>query len=141
MINKFSAPVAKDARAALAKMRKKFPSAAMLVYDNYNALAIGFSPTEKTSDAIFSLAVYPKWVSLFFLQGAALPDPHKRLQGSGNKVRHIRLTPVSVMDEPEVEELFAAALAHAKVTFPASGKGQITIKSVSAKQRPRQTTA
>jgi len=46
-------------------MRTKFPRANVLVYDNYNALAIGFGPTERASDAVFSIAPFPRWVSLF----------------------------------------------------------------------------
>jgi hypothetical protein len=34
-------------------MRGYLPGAIELVYDNYNALAIGFGPSEKSSDAIF----------------------------------------------------------------------------------------
>jgi hypothetical protein len=46
---------------------QKYDSApwAELVYDNYNALAIGFGQTERVSDVIFSIAVYPRWVGLF----------------------------------------------------------------------------
>jgi hypothetical protein len=42
---------------ALAKMRARLPGAVELVYDNYNALAIGFGPTERTSEAVFSIEV------------------------------------------------------------------------------------
>jgi hypothetical protein len=31
-----------------------------LVYDNYNALVIGYGPTERASDALIFLAVYPR---------------------------------------------------------------------------------
>ena len=68
-IAKFTPEIAALAESALAKMRKRFPTALQLVYDNYNALAIGFGPTERPSDAIFSIALYPKRVSLCFLQG------------------------------------------------------------------------
>jgi hypothetical protein len=74
-IARFTPEVAELAEAVLNKMRRRYPTALELVYDNYNALAIGFSPTERASDGIFSIALYPKWVSLFFLQGARLPDP------------------------------------------------------------------
>src|SRR3981081_2754442 len=80
------AALAKDIRA---KMRKRLPGAFELVYDNYNALAIGFGPSERTSDAIFSIALFPRWVSLCFLQGAGLLDPHKLLKGKGKQARHI----------------------------------------------------
>jgi hypothetical protein len=62
-----------------------------LVYDNYNALAIGFGPTERASDVIFSIALFPRWVTLFFLHGVTLPDPYKVLRGSGKVVRHVVL--------------------------------------------------
>jgi hypothetical protein len=39
---------------AIKKMRARFPTANLLVYDNCNALAVGFASTEKTSEAIFS---------------------------------------------------------------------------------------
>src|SRR5580700_7028085 len=84
LIDRFTPEVASMARRALAKMRKLTPGSLELVYDNYNALAIGFSPTERAGDGIFSIAVFPGHPSLFFLQGAKLPDPTKRLrEGEG----------------------------------------------------------
>src|SRR5882724_6774007 len=74
---KYSPEVAKTARRALIIMRKRLPGAVEIVYDNYNALAIGFGPSERASEAIFSIVLYPRYVSLFFLQGAKLPDPSK----------------------------------------------------------------
>src|SRR5688572_16973057 len=55
-IAKFTPPVASLTRAVLAKMRARLPGAVELVYDNYNALVIGFSPTERASEAVFSIA-------------------------------------------------------------------------------------
>ena len=133
-IAKFSPEVAKVARAALAKMRKRLPGAVELVYDNYNALAIGFGPSERTSEIVFSIALYPRWVSLFFAEGARLKDPDRRLQGSGNQVRHVVLTDPKVLDEPAVKRLMTQAL---KKAGPISGPRRLVIKSVSAKQRPR----
>jgi len=54
-------------------MRARLPGAVELVYDNHNALAIGFGPTERASDAVFSIALFPRWVSLFFLRGRTSP--------------------------------------------------------------------
>ena len=74
---KYTPDVAKTAKAALVRMRRRLPGAIELVYDNTYALAIGFASTERTSSAVFSIAVFPRWVSLFFLQtGAHLSDPH-----------------------------------------------------------------
>jgi hypothetical protein len=135
-IANFSPEVAGMARKAFAWMRKKFPYATVLVYDNYNALAIGFGPTERASDAVFSIALFPRWVNLFFLRGAALPDPHKLLQGSGKQARSIRLQNIELLDQPEVLALMDAAAARCSLE-PGPGRGQIVIKSISPTQRPR----
>ena len=125
------------AREALAKMRERLPGAIELVYDNYNALAIGFGPSERASEAIFSIAVYPRWVTLFFLRGAGLRDPHGLLKGSGKVVRHIVLKNAGTLDEAAVKELMAQALENAAVQLDPGQPGRLVIKSVSAKQRPR----
>jgi hypothetical protein len=136
-IAKYSPEIGALARAALAKMRARLPGAIELVYDNYNALAIGFSPTERTSDAIFSIALWPRWVSLFFLQGAGLPDPHRLLQGSGKVARHIVLESAEDLDKPAIQELIASALERARVPLDGAGVSRLVIKSVSTRQRPR----
>jgi hypothetical protein len=137
-IDKFNGDVAALARTAVKKMRARYPSAQVLVYDNYNALAIGFAPGEKTSEAIFSIAVYPKYASLFFLQsGAALKDPTKRLEGTGDIARHIKLKSADDLDAKDIVALMQDALTRGKTPFAPKGRGKIVIKSVSAKQRPR----
>src|SRR5271170_3592087 len=98
-IAKFTPEIAAQAEAILATMRARYPTALELVYDNYNALAIGFGPTEKPSQAIFSIAVFPRWVTLFFLQGISLSDPDKVLKGTGSVVRHVVLKSVAMLDD------------------------------------------
>lgn len=127
----------KLARAALAKMRKRLPNAVEMVYDNYNALVFGFSPNERPSDAIFSIALYPDHAALCFLQGAKLPDPHKRLRGSGRTVRNVRVDDASVLDDPPIVALTNEALARAKVRMNPKQTRKLVIRSFSAKQRPR----
>ena len=136
---KFTPEVAAAAKDALGRMRKRWPGAIELVYDNYNALAIGFASSERTSDAVFSIAVFPRWVSLFFLQtGAHLTDPKGLLKGSGNQIRHIKLTAPADIDGADVRALMKEALELAEVKVRrAAAKGRIVIKSASAKQRPR----
>jgi hypothetical protein len=134
---KFEPHVAVSARTALARLRKLLPGATELVYDNYNALAIGFGPSDKASEAIFSIAVFPRWVSLFFLQGAKLPDPDGLLQGAGTKVRHIVLTEPSVLEQSSVKKLMAIAMSSANKPIDPRQRRRLIIKSISAKQRPR----
>jgi hypothetical protein len=134
---KYTPQIEKMARAALAKMRKRLPNAIEFVYDNYNALVFGFGPNERPSDAIFSIALYPDHAALCFLQGAKLADPHKRLRGSGNVVRNVRVEDVSILDEPQIVSLIDEALHRAKVRMDPKQKRKLIIRSVSAKQRPR----
>ncbi len=129
--------MAKFARRALIKMRKRLPNAIEMVYDNYQALVIGFVPNERPSDAIFSVVVFPRKIALCFLQGAKLPDPHKRLRGSGNVVRNVRVEDISVLDDPHVVTLMDEALHRAKVRMDPKQKRKLIIRSISAKQRPR----
>ena len=140
-IAKFTPEIAARTNAILARMRAGYPTALELVYDNYNALAIGFGPTERPSEAIFSIAVFPKWVSLFFLQAKGLPDPGKMLCGSGNVAKHIVLGSVEMLDDPAVQALMREAATRAKIPFEAEGRHRLIIKSVSAKQRPKRPPA
>jgi hypothetical protein len=134
---KFEPRVAASARSALSRLRKRLPGATEIVYDNYNALAIGFGPGDKASEAIFSIAVFPRWVSLFFLQGAKLPDPDGLLKGTGTKVRHIVLTGPGVLEQASVKKLMAVALTAARKPIDPRQRRRLIIKSISAKQRPR----
>lgn len=135
-IAKYSPEVARVARQARAKIRKLLPGAVELVYDNYNALALAFGPSERASELILSVALYPRWVSLFFTRGAELDDPHGLLSGSGNKIRHVVLGSAATLDSAPVRALIRDALAtHPRPLL--QGRGRTIIRSVSARQRPR----
>jgi len=136
-IDKFTPEVAALARALLAKMKARIPGAQILVYDNYNALAIGFGPSDKAGQAILSLAVMPRWVTLCFLWGKGLADPHGLLKGEGSRVRHVRLHRPEALDDPRIEALVAEALARTEHPIDPAGPQRLIVKSVSAKQRPR----
>ena len=139
---KFSPEVARAAKAALRKMRARVPGAVELVYDNYTALAIGFGPNERATDAVFSIAVFPRRPSLVFIYGVGLPDPGRLLQGKGNQVRHIPILDgsASILDKPAVRALISAALKDADPPIDPTRRRRLVIKSVSARQRPRRTS-
>lgn len=139
-IDRYSPKVASDARRALIFLETQLPTTTRLVYDNYNALVVGFGTSDKVKDIIFSIALYPRWVTLFFLRGIDLPDPHALLEGAGAQVRSVRLQPIERLEAPEVIALVDAAVERAP-PLPANGKGALIIKSISAKQRPRRPSA
>jgi len=136
-VARFAPNVAALASEAIAKTRARLPGANVLVYDNYNALAVGFGATEKSSDIVLSIAVYPRWASLFLVGGPKLDDPKGMLKGEGSTVRHIVLKTPATLDDPDVRALTDQALALAKAPIDPTATGRLIIKSVSAKQRPR----
>ena len=136
-VAKFTPEGATLIRAARTKMRARLPQAVELVYDNYNFFVIGYGPSERASEAIFSLAAHAKGVALCFLHGAGLPDPKGLLRGSGNVVRNLRLESAATLDRPEVRALMKMALERANSPLDPEGVHRLVIKSVSAKQRPR----
>jgi hypothetical protein len=134
---KFWPEIEELARAVLKKMRARLPGSVQMVYDNFNWLVIGFSPTERPSDAIFSVVIAPKSVFVCFLQGAKVPDPHKLLRGDGKVVRNLRIEEAEDLDDPRVKKLIDVALKKAKVPMTGDGPGQLVIRAISKKQRPR----
>ena len=135
-IDKFTPDVAATIRRALAMVSARLPGATVLVYDNYNALAIAFGAGEKRQSIICSVAGYPRWVSLFLSNGPTLPDPDGLLEGEGNTVRHVKLIG-DRMGSPAVAALIDAAAASVAIPIDPAGEGRMIIKSISAKQRAR----
>jgi hypothetical protein len=131
-IDRYAPDVAAIARAALRKLRARYPGARQLVYERRQSLPIGFAPAER-GGAVFSVVLYPRWVRLFFLEGVAIDDPEGRLEGSGNQVRSIRLDAgAAVLDDPYIRGLMAQAVKVAGVNLK-SGRGQIVLKSTLAR--------
>lgn len=130
-IARFQPPIAKLTKAVLKKMRERLPGAVELIYDKANALAIGFGPDERASNAINSIAVYSNWINLYFFEGDSLPDPDGLLKGSGVMVRHIRITSVEDLDRPAVKALMAAALRAADPPLDRKAKRRMLVKQVS----------
>ena len=134
---RFNPEIVTLVKAALTRMRRRLPGAVELVYDNFNALVIGFGPTERASDAVFSLAIYPKWANLFFLHGAKLKDRNKLLKGRGNQVRHILLSDPALLDTPGIRDLMDTVLAQSPKMIDPRARRRMVIKAISVKQRPR----
>jgi hypothetical protein len=136
-IGRYTPEIRSLATAAIARIRRQLPGAVELVYENYNALVIGFGPSERASEAIVSIALYPRSVNLFFLQGVKLSDPQRLLKGSGKQVRRISVEDASVLDTTPVRALVARALKASPNQWPLQRRRRMVIRAVSAKLRPR----
>jgi len=136
-IGKFEPKMQKKIREMRVALRKQFPTAFELVYDNYNFLVFGFCSAPRASDCVVSLAADANKASICFTYGKKLADPEKLLHGGGNQVRFLKLEGPETLKKPGVEKLLKEAEALGKVPMPLTGKGETIVKSISAKQRPR----
>jgi hypothetical protein len=137
-IDKFKPAYRSLIRDVRKKVRMRFPSAHELVYLNYNFFVVGYSATERPSDAFISMAASAKGVGMCFTHGASFPDPKGILLGSGKQTRFIHLETAAMIEGPEVDALLFLAAARSKAPLAPQGAGSLVIRSVSAKQRPRQ---
>jgi hypothetical protein len=134
---KYDPAVARDARWVRSWMRRRLPGAVEFIYDTYNWLVIGFGPSERPSEAVFSIVLAPRWVSLCFLEGAFVRDPRRLLRGGGKRVRNIRLEDPRTLDRPEVGVLIDQAIAQSSVPFNRAARRRVIVRAVLERQRPR----
>jgi hypothetical protein len=120
--------MAKLTKAVLAKVRQRLPGSVEMVYDKRNALVIGFCSAERAANVINSIAVYSKWVNLYFFEGDTLPDPEGLLQGTGSMVRSIRVTDAADLDRPAVKALMAEARKCAEPPLDPKAKRKVLLR-------------
>jgi hypothetical protein len=111
-----------------------------LIYDNYNAVAFGWSPTDRVGHTICSIAVgrTSKNVHFGFYWGSELSDPENVLLGQGNQYRYILVTDKNKFPRAYIKKLVSEAYANSlsKVKDPKQlMQGQTIVKSVSEKKR------
>jgi len=140
-VAKYTPAVAAQLREARRRLRAHFPRGVEMVFDNYNALVFGIGPTDSSRASFISIAGYPRWVTLFFLDGAVLHDPQGLLDGDGKQVRGIRLRTPADIDSPAVAALIAQAVAPHAGALAAAAPLTTVIKAAVAKQRPRRPAA
>jgi hypothetical protein len=136
-VDKYTPAIAAQLRDARQRLRAHFPRGVEMVFDNYNALVFGIGPSDRTRESFISIAGYPKWVTLFFLDGASLRDPEGLLEGEGKQVRGIRLKTPADMATPAVAALIAQAIATRRDALAAAAPLSTVIKAEVGKQRPR----
>jgi hypothetical protein len=119
-----------------------YPTSNELIYDNYNALAIGWSLTEKVGHTFCSLAVGRTSFNIHFgfYWGAELDDQEKRLLGQGNQYRYILVKSINEFPKDYILQMMQKAYANSlkKVKNKSEIVEGLTItKSISDKKRKR----
>ena len=87
-----------------------FPEAVEVVRLGDRAASYGVGP-KKMSESHVYVMPQAEYVNLGFWHGVNLPDPDGLLQGTGAKMRHIKVRSVDEAESPAVRALVAAALA------------------------------
>jgi hypothetical protein len=73
----------------------------------------GIGP-KKMSEGYAYIMPHKNWVNLGFYMGAELPDPAGLLEGTGKKLRHVKVRSVEDAERPEIRALIERALAERK---------------------------
>jgi hypothetical protein len=143
-LNRFLKPFDKEVQKTALQLREfaldMFPNTNELIYDNYNALAIGYSLSDKQKEMFCHIAVYSKYVNIGFDHGVKLDDPKQLLKGTGNRIRHVKVTAFAELDKNYVKQLLKQAHQLTLDTLEKKTQtivGQSIVKSISPnKKRP-----
>jgi hypothetical protein len=146
---KFLKPFSKETQATVLAMREfvwdRYPQANELIYDNYNALAFGWSPTDRVGHTFCSIAVGRSSDNIHFgfYWGSEISDPKGMLIGEGNQYRYILVKNWEDFPKAYIEKLVKEAYQNslAKVKDKKQlASGQTITKSISAVKRAKKTT-
>jgi hypothetical protein len=144
-LKKFLKPFPKEVRENALWLRDlvwdMYPQANELIYDNYNAVAFGWSITERQQHTFCSVAVGRSSHNLHFgfYWGSEISDPKGILLGEGNQYRYILVKRREDLPLAYLKKLIKEAHANSllKVKDPKEIREGLTItKSVSDKKRP-----
>lgn len=118
------------------------PKANELIYDNYNALSLGWSVTDKVGHNICSVVIYRanQNVHFGFYWGNELSDPDKILLGDGKQYRYILVTDKKKFPKAYIKKLVNEAYVNAFTKVKDQKQiihGQTILKSISEKKRDR----
>ena len=137
LISKYSPAITRQFRLARGRIRKYFPRGYELIFENYNALGCGYSLTDRGSGVLVSLVAYPRWVTLFFFHGIDLTDPDGILQGSGARIRSIRLEPFALLRSSTVHDLILQATKRHHGDWAKAPRLATLVRAVATRRRPR----
>ena len=96
-------------RALRTTIRREVP-AAMEQVDFGNKL-IAFGRSMKMRGLLFAIIAHKSWVNLQLADGADLPDPGGLIEGTGKRIRHVKIRSVADASASPVLAIIRAQLA------------------------------
>jgi hypothetical protein len=117
-----------------------YPSCNELIYDNYNAVAFGWSITDRLGDVFCNIAVgrTSHNVHFGFFWGTRLKDEKKLLVGGGNQYRYLVVEDIETFPRRYARQLLKQAFEYSQNKMKPvkqEAKGLSITKSISAKKR------
>jgi len=117
-----------------------YPDANELIYDNYNAVAFGWSPTDKVGDTFCSIAVGRSSHNIHFgfYWGSKISDPERMLLGEGNQYRYILVKDKAEFPKAYIKKLIKEAYNYSLSIMKTPEqplKGATITKSISATKK------
>jgi hypothetical protein len=110
LLSSSSPVIATTARALRSAVQDAIPSAVQTVDAPDRLLAFGTGP--KLRDMLFAIIPHTGHVNLQLADGADLPNPDGLIEGTGKRVRHIKVRSVEVAGSPAVRAIIDAQVAH-----------------------------
>ncbi len=119
-----------------------YPKSNELIYDNYNALAFGWSPTDRVGHVFCNIAVGRTSgnIQFGFYWGSQIADPEKKLIGNGNQYRYFLVKNRNDFPKTYIKKLLKEAFVNSmlKVKDPKQiMEGMTIVKSISAVKRTK----
>ncbi len=109
----FIAPFTPSVREIIEQVRHRIleslPDAWECPYPKMNVIRYGTSA--KMCDLVFYIAPHVHYVNLGFMQGTTLPDPERLLEGTGKRLRHIKIRSLADIESPHLITLLHSAVA------------------------------
>ena len=102
------------ARALDGLIRRELPGV-VVEYDPGNGL-LAFGTSMKMRDLLFALIPHAGWVNLQLAHGALLPNPHGLIEGTGKRIRHVKVRSAEMAQDSRV-----AAIIRAEIEALAAG--------------------
>ena len=87
------------------------PTLTEVVWENQKIAGYGIGP-KKMSEHFAYIDPHKNHVNLGFMYGADLDDPEQLLEGTGKKLRHIKIRSLSQVSDPEIRKLLVQASKH-----------------------------
>ena len=112
-------PVVERLRAVILQID---PEACEVVRLGDRAATYGCGP-RKMIDGYAYILPYRSWVNLGFYRGASLADPEKLLEGTGVRMRHVKMRSVEDVQRPGVRGLIREACAERRAALGLSRAG------------------